>query len=56
MYKVEITEVVPGSIYAVLVTDDKTGEVQLDCEIQATSAEDAEQFVIHSFKSALNKK
>ncbi|EFH4735696.1 TPA: hypothetical protein J1306_000273 [Escherichia coli] len=52
MYKIEITEDVPGNNYSVLVTDDKSGDVVINCNIHALSTDDAEQFVIQSFKNA----
>ncbi|HFK5734499.1 TPA: hypothetical protein ACG0DS_002043 [Enterobacter sichuanensis] len=55
MYKIEITEVVAGQVYAVRVIDEKSGKVVIDYEISATSADDAEQFVIESFKKAFKK-
>lgn len=55
MYKVEITEVVAGKVYAVHVTDEKSDEVVIDCQIQASSTDEAEQFVIQSFKNAFKQ-
>lgn len=52
MYGVEINAVVPGQTYKVRVIDEKNKQVILDHEIQATSVEDAERFVIESFKNA----
>lgn len=56
MYKVEIDEVIIGSVYNVKVTDEKNNAVILNCGIEATSAEDAEQFVIDAFKSSFEMK
>lgn len=55
MYQVEITEVVAGQVYRVRVIDEKSGKVVMDCEISASSADDAERFVIESFKKAFKK-
>ncbi|WP_288501376.1 hypothetical protein [uncultured Enterobacter sp.] len=55
MYNFEIIEVLAGNVYAVRVIDEKSGKVVMDNEISATSADDAEQFVIESFKKAFKK-